>query len=323
MLCLRLTGENERSSTHLGVQGTSALNQLQAIRCFARVVETLSFTKAADSLDIPKATVSKMVQDLETHLGIQLLHRSTRKVTVTADGFAYYEGTARLIRDLEDFDLGFAGSHVLPSGKIRVDVGGTPGRMIIVPALPDFFARYPDMQIDLGVGDHAVDLIGDNVDCVIRGGPQSRLSPVSRMLGMASWVTCATPAYLEQYGTPMHPNDLRHGHRIIGYQQADTGRALPSRFERGTETIEIEGPYSISVNDGGARAIAGLRGLGVLQTFRFAIKEHLDSGALIPILEQWRPAPYPFRIVYPANRKLSRRVRVFIDWLVEVFETLE
>jgi LysR family transcriptional regulator for bpeEF and oprC len=299
------------------------MNQLTAIRCFARVVETLSFTKAADSLAMPRATVSKLVQDLENHLGIQLLHRSTRQVTVTADGLAYYEGTARLIRDLEDFDLSFAGAHVAPSGKIRVSVGGVLGRMVIVPALPDFFARYPNLQIDLGVSDQVVDLIEENVDCVIRGGSQSLLSPVSRMLGFASWTTCATPAYLEKYGIPKHPSDLSVGHRIIGYQQSGTGRTIPSRFERNHETIEVDGPYALSVNDGSTRAIAGLQGLGVLQTFTFLIKDQLANGALIPILEDWRPAPYPFRIVYSANRKLSRRVRVFIDWLVEVFEKLE
>src|SRR5450830_1402071 len=174
------------------------MNQLLAFRCFARVYEIGSFNKAADSLELPKATVSKLVQDLESYLGLRLLQRSTRQVSATADGQAYYEGTARLIRELEDFDQSFSGAHVKPRGKIRVNVGGVPGRQIILPALPEFFARYPDLQIDFGVSDHTVDLIGDNVDCVVRGGTPNALSMVARLLGSASWTTCATPAYLEK-----------------------------------------------------------------------------------------------------------------------------
>lgn len=297
----------------------ATMNQLLAIRCFARVVETNSFTRAADSLGVPKATVSKLVIDLEAHLKVKLLQRSTRKVAPTADGIAYYRGTASLVRELEDFDSEFTGAHVRPHGKIRVSVGGTTGRMIVVPALPQFFEMYPEIQIELGVSDRAVDLVDENIDCVIRGGDMTQLSVVSRRIGSASWVTCATPEYLAKYGTPTHPNDLLEGHRIIGYHSARTDRTIPTRFVKGTEVVEVDGPYSISVNDGAARAGAGLGGLGILQTLTYAVRGDLNSGRLVPILNDWLPAPYPFHVVYPPNRKLSNRLRVFIDWLVDVF----
>lgn len=295
------------------------MNQLLAIKCFARVVETGSFTRAADSLGIPKATVSKLVMDLETHVKVMLLQRSTRKVVPTADGVAYYKGAANLVRDLEEFDAEFSGAHIRPHGKIRVSIGGTTGRMILVPALSHFFELYPEIQIDLGVSDRAVNLVDENIDCVIRGGDMSQLSVVSRRIGSAAWVTCATPDYLARCGTPQHPNDLFNGHRIIGYHSARTDRTIPSRFVRGMEVIEVDGPYSISVNDGAARAGAGLGGMGILQTFAYAIRSDLDAGRLIPILHDWAPEPYPFHVIYPPNRKLSNRLRVFIDWLVELF----
>jgi DNA-binding transcriptional LysR family regulator len=298
-------------------------NQLLAIRSFARVVETGSFTRAADSLDMPKATVSKLVRELEAHLGVRLLQRTTRRVQVTDDGNSYYDRTARLIREIEEIDRSLSGAHKKPRGKIRVDVGGSPGRMILLPALPDFFARYPDMQIDLGVSDRSVDLIAENVDCVIRGGRTNEPSFVSRLLGTASFTTCATPDYLRKFGRPRHPRELLTKHRIVAYRSALTGRPLQSHFERGKERFDIDSPYSVSVNDGGARALGGLYGLGITQTFTYIVKEHLATGALVPILEDWAPPRYPFHVVYPQNLKLSNRVRVFIDWLATVFAGLD
>jgi LysR family transcriptional regulator for bpeEF and oprC len=299
------------------------MNQLIAIRCFARVVETASFTCAADSLGMPKATVSKLVQDLEAHLGVLLLQRSTRKVSATADGEAYYEGTARLVRELEDFDASFTVANVKPKGRIRVDAGGVPARMILIPALAGFYERFPDMRIDLGVGNDAVDLIGDNVDCVIRGGPVTTLSLVSRPLGQASWTTCATPGYLARHGRPAHPDDLRNGHLLVGYRSANSGRAIAARFQRGSEVVEVDGPCLLSVDDGGARVAAGLAGLGLLQTFTFAVRDELRGGRLIPVLQDWAPPRYPFHVIYPRKRTLTRRVRVFIDWLAERFAGIE
>lgn len=298
------------------------MNQLLAIRVFARVVETGSFTKAADSLEIPKTTVSKLIRELESHLGVRLLQCTTRRLTVTADGASYYQLTNRLIHQLEDIDQGFSQAQGLPRGKVRVDIGGSVATLLVVPALPDFFARYPDIQLDLGVSDRPVDLISERVDCVIRGGPLTEQSLAVRRLGEVSWSTCASPSYLERYGVPTHPKELDN-HLIVTYHSAATGRVLPSRFQRNDERYQTEGKAILSVNESNAQLAAGVAGLGIIHTFSYTVKAHVERGELVPILRDWRPEAYPFHVLYPPNRHLSNRVRVFIDWLVERFAQID
>ncbi|KIS44541.1 LysR family transcriptional regulator [Kosakonia radicincitans] len=295
------------------------MDQLQAIRAFARVVEAGNFTRAADSLEMPNATLSKLVQELEAHLGVRLLQRTTRRVTVTPEGRDYYDKTARILRDLEDIDTSFNSVRSHPRGQLRIDVGGSTARDVLIPALPEFLARYPDIRIDLGVSDRAVDLISDNVDCVIRGGPLDNSSLIARQIGAATLLTCATPAYLKAFGTPAYPDELKNGHRLVSYLSPQTGRAFPLRFERDGEKCEIKVDHRIGVNESNAHLAAGLAGLGIIQTFSYALESALKSGALVEILRPWRPAPYPFHVVYPQNRHVTHRLRVFIDWLLESF----
>lgn len=295
------------------------MDQLQAIRAFARVVEAGNFTRAADSLEMPNATLSKLVQELEAHLGVRLLQRTTRRVTVTPEGRDYYDKTARILRDLEDIDTSFNSVRSHPRGQLRIDVGGSTARDVLIPALPEFLARYPDIRIDLGVSDRTVDLISDNVDCVIRGGPLDNSSLIARHIGAATLLTCATPAYLKAFGTPAYPDELKNGHRLVSYLSPQTGRAFPLRFERDGEKCEIKVDHRIGVNESNAHLAAGLAGLGIIQTFSYALESALKSGALVEILRPWRPAPYPFHVVYPQNRHVTHRLRVFIDWLLESF----
>ncbi|ARD62048.1 LysR family transcriptional regulator [Kosakonia radicincitans DSM 16656] len=295
------------------------MDQLQAIRAFARVVEAGNFTRAADSLEMPNATLSKLVQELEAHLGVRLLQRTTRRVTVTPEGRDYYDKTARILRDLEDIDTSFNSVRSHPRGQLRIDVGGSTARDVLIPALPEFLARYPDIRIDLGVSDRPVDLISDNVDCVIRGGPLDNSSLIARQIGAATLLTCATPAYLKAFGTPAYPDELKNGHRLVSYLSPQTGRAFPLRFERDGEKCEIKVDHRIGVNESNAHLAAGLAGLGIIQTFSYALESALKSGALVEILRPWRPAPYPFHVVYPQNRHVTHRLRVFIDWLLESF----
>jgi DNA-binding transcriptional LysR family regulator len=297
--------------------GDPGMDQLTAIRGFARVVEAGSFTRAADSLDMPNATLSKMVQDLETHLGVRLLQRTTRRVTVTPEGRDYYEKTLRIVRDLEDIDSAFNAVPGRPKGHLRIDVGGSTARDVLIPALPDFLARYPDIRIDLGVSDRAVDLISNNVDCVVRGGPLDDSSLVARHLGTAALITCATPGYLKQFGTPAYPDELKNGHKLVSYLSPQNGRAVPFRFEREGEKQELKVDRHVGVNESNAHLAAALAGLGIVQTFTYAARPALDSGALVEILKPWRPQPYPFHVVYPHNRHVTQRLRVFIDWLME------
>jgi DNA-binding transcriptional LysR family regulator len=295
------------------------MNQLLAIRAFARVVEAGSFTRAADSLDMPNATLSKLVQELEAHLGVRLLQRTTRCVTVTPEGQHYYEKTALIMRTLEDVDTSFNIARSKPRGHLRIDVGGSTARDVLIPALPEFLARYPDIRIDLGVSDRAVDMISDNVDCVIRGGPLDNSSLIARAIGQAEMVTCATPAYLKQYGVPAYPDELKNGHRLVAYMLAQSSRAVPFRFARDGEKTEIKVEHRVGVNESNGHMAAGLAGLGIIQTFAYAAAPALKDGTLVEILKKWRPQPYPFHVVYPQNRHVSQRLRVFIDWLLESF----
>lgn len=295
------------------------MDQFQAIRVFARVVESGNFTRASDSLNMPKATVTKLVQGLESHLRVKLLNRTTRRVTVTPDGAAYYERTRRLMNELEDIEATLGNAQTAPKGSLRVDVGASLARLVLIPALPAFHQRYPDVPIDLGVTDRPVDLIGDNVDCVIRGGALTDLSLVARLVGKLKFVTCATPAYLERHGTPTHPRDIEAGHQVATYLSARTGRPTPLLFERDGEQIEVAGRYVVGVNESNAHLAAGLAGLGLLQTLAFMAGPHIERGELVPVLTDWRRSPNPLYVVYPPNRHLSAKVRVFVDWVAELF----
>ncbi|MFR0693178.1 LysR family transcriptional regulator [Enterobacterales bacterium AE_CKDN230030158-1A_HGKHYDSX7] len=295
------------------------MDQLQAIRAFARVVEAGNFTRAADSLDMPNATLSKLVQELEAHLGVRLLQRTTRRVTVTPEGQDYYAKATRLLRDLEDIDSSFNLVRSKPRGHLRIDVGGSTARDVLIPLLPDFLARYPDIRLDLGVSDRSVDLISDKVDCVIRGGPLDNSSLVARSLGQAEMLTCASPEYLRHNGVPAYPEELRNGHRLVSYLSPQNGRAVPFRFERDGERSELKLEQRVGVNESNAHLAACVAGLGIIQTFTYAARSALRDGTLVEILQPWRPAPYPFHVVYPQNRHITQRLRVFIDWLVECF----
>lgn len=298
------------------------MDQMLAMRVFVRVVEAGTFTRAADSMDMPKPTVTKLIQGLEAHLRVKLLNRTTRRVTVTPDGAAYYERITRLLGDLEDIESNLANAQASPKGKLRVDVGGTLARLILIPALPAFHARYPDIQLELGVTDRPVDLISDNVDCVIRGGAMTDLSLVARLVGKFRFLSCATPGYLKAHGRPKHPRELADAHRVATYMSARTGRALPLHYEKKGEAMEVEGRYVLAVNESNAHLAAGLAGMGVIQTFGFMAQPYLDSGELELVLQDWAQPQHPVYVVYPPNRHLSAKVRVFVDWVAELFRTL-
>ncbi len=295
------------------------MDQIQSMRAFTRVVEAGSFTKAADSLDLPKGTVTKQIQHLETRLRVKLLNRTTRRVTVTPDGAAYYERTVRLLSDLDDIEASMSNAQARPSGRLRVDVGTSIARQLVIPALQDFFNRYPDIQLDLGVSDRPVDLIADNVDCVIRGGELTEQSLVARRIGGVQLMTVATPGYLQDHGTPAHPTELERGHRLINFFSARTGKQYPNLFVRGEERHELYGPYQLSVNEANAMTTAVLAGLGVTQIARLGAEKLLADGLLTEILADWSHPPIPIYVVYPPNRHLSAKVRAFVDWAADLF----
>ncbi|WP_462387339.1 LysR family transcriptional regulator [Acidovorax sp. Q11] len=296
------------------------MDQIQAMRIFVRVVEAGTFTRAADSLSLPKATVTKHVQALEERLRVKLLNRTTRRVTVTPDGAAYYDRTVRLLTDLDDIEASMTNARANPRGRLRIDVGTSVAQLLIIPHLAEFHARYPDIQVDLGVSDRTVDLIGDNVDCVIRGGELSDQSLVARRIGNLEFITVAAPDYLERKGTPTHPLEIEEKHASVIYFSPQSGRHYPLEFRRGDESIDVTGPYQLSVNEANAYVTSIVAGLGIGQITSWQAQRHLASGTLVQLLHEWTQPLLPVYVVYPPNRHLSAKVRAFVDWAAELFQ---
>lgn len=295
------------------------MDRFDAMKAFARVVETGSFTKAADTLHVSKTSVTQLVQQLEARLRVRLLNRTTRKVNVTADGAAYYERVIRLLADLDDAETSLSSASALPRGRLRVDVPSPFARLILMPALPAFHARYPDIQLDMGVSDRTVDLIGENVDCVVRGGELTDQSLMARHVGDLQLGVYAAPSYLERAGTPSHPRDLQDTHhRIVGFLWARTGKVFPYAMHCDGERINVLGRYVLSVDDGNAYLAAGLAGMGILWLPDYMAIEHAGRGELIPLFENWQLDPMPMYIAFPPNRHVSTKLRVFIEWIAEL-----
>ena len=294
-------------------------NQMLAMRVFIRVVEAGTFTNAANSLRMPKPTVTKLVQGLETHLRIKLLNRTTRRVTVTPDGSAYYERVVRLLGDLEDIESSVTHAKERPHGRLRIDAGAAVSNILILPALPSFLAKYPEIHVECGVSDRPADLIGENVDCVIRAGPLLEPSLVARHIGDLRWITCATPRYFEKYGRPTHPGDLQSGHVLAGYFFPRSGRMRPLVFQREGKLIEISPSPRVAVNDSSAYFAAVRAGVGIGQLLSFMVSCNNATDELETVLKEWQPEAMPVHVLYPANRHLSTKVRVFVDWAAELF----
>ncbi|RYF81588.1 MAG: LysR family transcriptional regulator [Comamonadaceae bacterium] len=296
------------------------MDPIQTMRVFVRVVEAGSFTRAADSLGIPKGTVTKQIQALESRVHAKLLNRTTRRVTVTPDGAAYFERAARLLNDFDELEASMTNAQTAPTGRLRVDVGTSMARLVIIPSLDSFYASYPDIQLDLGVSDRAVDLIGDNVDVVIRAGTIADQSLVARRIGTLPFVTVASKGYIEKYGTPMHPNDLQRGrHHVLNFFASNSRRLYPLDFNKDGERIEISEPYRLSVNDSNAHTSAALGGFGVTQMVGFIAEPYLQSGELVQLMADWTMDAIPVHVVYPPNRHLSAKVRAFVNWTAELF----
>lgn len=299
------------------------MDRFDAMQAFVRVVETGSFTKAAESLQLSRASVTQLVQQLEARLRVKLLNRTTRQLRLTPDGAAYHERVQRLLADMDDAETSLSGAAAAPRGRLRVDVPSPVARLILVPALPEFFARYPDVQIHLGVSDRRVDLIGEGVDAVLRGGELPDSSLVARRVATLPMLACASPGYLQRAGTPRHPDELAAPpHRSVGFLSSRTGRVLPTVMQSGAVRIEVPTRHVLAVDDGNAFLAAGLAGLGVLCLPRYMAAPHLARGELLPVLEDWQLKPLPMVVAYPPNRHVSARLRVFIDWVVAVMDRL-
>lgn len=295
------------------------MDKLDAMQTFIRVVDAGTFTRAADLLNLPKSTVTRQIQALERHLAVKLLHRSSRHLSVTEEGAAYYQGAQKLLDQVGALESGIAGAARTPQGKIRVELPGSVAYHLVIPALPRFFAAYPQVQVELSVGNRSVDLIAESVDCVIRVGPLMNDALIARPLGVLAMVTCATPTYLAMHGHPGHPQELARGHTLIQIASPKSGRAFDQELYRDGAVFVLQGTHQVSVNDSTAALMAGLAGLGVLTTYGFLVERYLTSGELQCVCPTWTGEQIPVHVAYPESRHVSSKVRVFLDWVTALF----
>jgi DNA-binding transcriptional LysR family regulator len=293
------------------------MDRFQEMQVFIRIAERSSFTQAADDLQIPRATVTTLLKRMEARLGARLIERTTRTVRLTHDGEAYYRRCVRLVADLEEAEGSFR--HVAPKGLLRVNVQGTLAKHFVVPALPDFIARYPGIELQIGEDDRLVDLVREGIDCVLRAGMLQDSSMVGRRVALMEQITVGSPAYLAQFG---HPQSLEalSGHRAVNYMSSGTGRILPLEFTVDGRVTELQLASIVSVTGADLYTAAALAGLGLVQVPRYRVLGELSAGTLETVLAECPPPPMPVSVLYPQNRQLSSRVRVFAQWLRDIFE---
>jgi DNA-binding transcriptional LysR family regulator len=296
--------------------GEQKMDRFDTMRVFTRVVERRSFTLAASDLGLPRSTVTDAVKQIEARLGVRLLERTTRHVSPTLDGEAYHRRCLSLIADLEDAEAAFGGAK--PKGLLRVDVHGTLARHFVLPRLPEFLAEYPEIEIYMSEGDRLVDLIREGIDCVLRVGDLQDSDMIARRVAMLEEVTCAAPSYLDRVGIPASVDALE-GHSMVGFHSSGTGGLLPFEFTVDGSLRKITLPATVSVNAAESFVAAARLGLGLIQVPRYHVEDDLRRGTLVHVLANHPPSRTPVSLLYPRNRQLSPRVRVFIDWLVRAF----
>jgi DNA-binding transcriptional LysR family regulator len=294
------------------------MDRLDAMRLFTRVVDRRSFTQAAHDLDLPRSTATQVIQQLETRLGVRLLQRTTRTVRPTLDGEAYYRRCLAILDDVADAEGAFRGA--VPKGMLRIEVQGTIARHFLIPGLPDFMDRYPEIEIALSESDRWVDVVREGVDCVLRYGALPDSDLVARQVTTLDRITVAAPTYLARHGRPEAPADLA-SHRAVGIRLVSSGALTPFEFVEGDTPARTDIATPLSVTGTESFRDAVLLGLGVAQMPVFHIADDLAAGRLIRILADHPVPAAPVSILYPRSRQLSPRVRLFIDWAVERFAT--
>jgi DNA-binding transcriptional LysR family regulator len=286
------------------------------MKVFVRIYERSSFTQAADDLNLPRATLTHTLNQFEAWLGTRLLERSTRKVRPTLDGEAYYQRCVQLLAELEEAELAFR--SVAPKGRLRVDLHGTLGKHFVIPALPQFMVRYPDIELSISEADRHVDLISEGVDCVLRAGTLGDSTLIGKRVANLRQITCASPAYLRLHGEPTNLDDLKN-HRAVNYVSRTTAKLFPFQFMVEGELREVAIEGAVSVFGAQIYAASAIAGLGLIQCPHYRMEAQIAQGLVKEILTDTPPPPMPVSVLYPHNRHMSPRVRVFVDWLGEVF----
>lgn len=292
------------------------MNRMDALQVFVKVAELASFTQAALALNMPRATVSRAVQQLEAQLGARLLQRTTRQVQLTQEGQAAYERGRELLSGLDDLQDMFRNTPMALSGRLRVDMSSGVARQLVIPRLPEFLQAHPGLSIELSSTDRLVDVVREGFDCVLRAGGPRDSSLVGRLLGHMVQVNYASPAYLARHGTPRRLQDLAR-HRLVHYSSVLGARAAGWEYQQGGRNRVVQMAGVLTVNNADAYMAACLAGLGMIQAPLLGGAAHLKRGDLIEVLPRYRAAPLPLTLLY-ADRRIPPRVRVFMEWLESV-----
>lgn len=293
------------------------MDNLSGVAVFAQVVEARSFTEAARRLRMSKAAVSKQVSRLEERLGARLLNRTTRRLSLTEVGAAYYERCARIVAEAEEAELAVSHLHATPRGTLRIDVPVNFGQRYIAPILPDFMAQNPELHIDLTFNDRIVDLVEEGYDLAIRIARLPDSSLVARKLAENRSLVCAAPQYWEKHGRPSHPGELA-AHNCFGYSYLATRNEWRFQGPDGPATVRVSG--RLNANNGDVLRTAAVAGLGVVLSPVFMACDDLLAGRLEPVLRDFEPDPQGIHAVYPHNRHLSAKVRAFVDFMVDALD---
>ncbi len=291
------------------------MDKLDQYRVFVQVSEMGSFIKAAHALELPRATVSAAIQQLEEQVGVRLLNRTTRQVHLTADGTQLLERVRPLLADAEDVEHLFHNTQRQVAGQLRVDVPSRIARRLIAPALPGLLRRYPRLQLLLGSTDRAIDLVQEGVDCAVRVGALQDSSLVVRPLGRIALINCASPTYLREHGMPGKPEDLAQGHWAVGYASPSSGRELPWEcIDASGKVQDVALPSRVVVNNAESYIASCRAGVGLIQIPRFDVQQLRDRGELVEVMPAHRAASMPVSLLYPHRRQRSRRVVAFVEW---------
>ncbi len=297
------------------------MDRIELCRIFVRVVDCAGFTRAADQLNLPRSTVSEAVRALEQRLGTRLLHRTTRQVTPTQDGLLFHARCQQLVADMDEAEQLFRQSPQALSGRLKVDVPGRIGRLIIAPALPAFLQAHPRIDVELGITDRSIDLVEDGVDCALRVGPLQDSRLVARRIGQLPLINVASAGYLAAHGVPAHPRQLE-AHWGVLYASPGSGRVEPWewREQDALHTVPLRG--RVTVNSAEAYIACCAAGMGLIQIPAYDVRDELADGRLLDVMPGFRAEPMPMHLLFPHRRHPSQRLQVFAAWLQGVMEAV-
>ena len=297
---------------------TIYMDRLDRMQLFTRIVERGSFTAAAADFGLSRSSTTEAIKRLEADLGVRLLNRTTRHLTTTLEGQAFYVRCTSILADIEEAEASFRDAQ--PHGLLRVDAHPLLTRTFLLPKLSEFLARYPKLDLQLGQGDRLVDLVREGVDCVIRAGQIADSTLIVRRLASITEITCASPTYLERHGRPDTIDDLE-GHFAVGFISSRTGTVLPLEFVVDGDIRRVTLAARVTVNNSDTMADLARYGFGLIQAPRYRLQHDLDTGALVEVLPRFRPPPIALSVLYPQNRQTSLRLRLFLDWITDLFQS--